>query len=152
MSDQTTTINDAAATAAETRELAEQVMRLLGSEEQFNLFAEDIVMEFPYGPSLGQPARHEGKAAVVAYVTQLNEKLAGLKMRDMTFYSVEGDPATVFIEYVGDAPTPGGNSYVQTYVNHMRFHDSKLVYMRELWDTKLIVDASSGAFDGDWAG
>ncbi len=151
MSDQTTTISTAD-TAAETRELAERVIRLLGSEEQFDLFADDIVMEFPYGPSLGQPARHEGKAAVIAYVNQLNEKLAGLTMRDMTFYSVEGDPTTVFIEYVGDAPTPGGNSYVQTYVNHMRFSAGKLVYMRELWDTKLIIDASSGAFDGQQAG
>jgi uncharacterized protein len=146
MSDHTATINTEEL-AAENRERAERVLQLLGSEEQFAYFDDDIVMEFPYGPSLGQPERHEGKEAVVAYVRRLNQNLAGLKMRDWTIHSVEGDPATVFIEYEGDAPTPGGNSYVQTYVNKMQFRDGKLVLMREFWDTKRIIDANNGVYD-----
>jgi len=69
-------------------------------------------------------------------------------MRDMAFSSVEGDPDAVFIEYSGDVNTPGGHTYVQTYVNKTRFGDGKMVHMREFWDTKLIVDAASGALDG----
>jgi ketosteroid isomerase-like protein len=133
--------------AAETRERAEQILQLLGSEEQFSHFDDEIVMEFPYGPSIGQPERHEGKEAVVSYVRRLNHNLAGLKMRDWTIHSVEGDPTTVFIEYEGDAPTPGGNSYVQTYVNKMQFRDGKLVHMREFWDPKRIIDANNGVYD-----
>jgi ketosteroid isomerase-like protein len=146
MSDQTATVT-ASELAAENREHAEAILRLLGSEEQFRYFHEDIVMEFPYASSIGQPERHEGIEDVLAYTRQLNQKLAGLRMRDWTLHSVEGDPATVFIEYEGDAPTPGGNSYVQTYVNKMQFRDGKLIHMREFWDPKRIIDANSGVLD-----
>jgi hypothetical protein len=29
----------------------------------------------------------------------------------------------------------------------MTFDDGKMVHMKELWDTKLILDAAAGAFD-----
>jgi ketosteroid isomerase-like protein len=147
MSTQTATLNSSDL-AATNRALAEQVITLLGTEEQFDLYADDIVVEFPYASSLEMPGRYEGKPTVVAYVRQLNTALKGLKMRDMEYYSVDGEPDTVFIEYNGDAPTPGGNSYVQTYVNRMRFRDGKLVYMREFWDPKRILDARAGLYDG----
>jgi hypothetical protein len=57
--------------AATNRELARKVLTLLGSEEQFDYFADDVVIEFPYGPSLGQAARFDGKRAVVDYSRQL---------------------------------------------------------------------------------
>lgn len=133
--------------ASRNRELAKQVITLLGDEKQFDLYADDVVMEFPYATSLGMPSRFEGKTAVIAYVRELNEALKGLTMRDMVYYSVDGQPDTVFIEYFADAPTPGGNSYLQTYVNKMRFRDGKLTYMREFWDPKRILDARAGVFD-----
>jgi ketosteroid isomerase-like protein len=147
MSSQTLPVNSSDLAAAN-RALAEQVITLLGSEEQFDLYAEDIIMEFPYASSLGMPDRFETKPVVVEYVRQLKAALPGLKMRDMNYYSVDGDPETVFIEYNGDAPTPGGSSYVQTYVNRMRFRDGKLIYMREFWDPKRIIDARAGVYDG----
>jgi ketosteroid isomerase-like protein len=146
MSDATATI-DASDLAAANREVADTVLTLLGSEEQFDFFADDIVMEFPYGESLGMPVRFEGKTDVVAYTRQLNQLLKGLRMRDRTFHSAADDPETVFIEYYADAPTPGGNSYLQIYINKMRIRDGKLVYMREFWDPKRILDARSGVYD-----
>jgi uncharacterized protein len=133
--------------AAENREVARLILTLLGTEEQFDYLADDVVMEFPYGPSLGQPDHFKGKPAVMAYTRALTERIGRIKMRDMAFSSVDGDPDTVFIEYSGDVNTPGGHTYVQTYVNKMRFREGKLVQMREVWDTKLILDAASGAFD-----
>jgi uncharacterized protein len=138
---------DETALAATNRELAGQVLALIGNEELFGLLAEDIVMEFPYGPSLGMPDRFAGKPAVVAYCRELFAALPGLTMRDMTYYSVAGDPGTVFIEYVSDAPTPGGNTYRQVYVNKLVFRDGLLVHMREFWDPKRILDARSGRYD-----
>jgi ketosteroid isomerase-like protein len=134
--------------AATNREVARKILTLLGTEEQFDYFADDVVMEFPYGPSLGQPARFDGKQAAAAYTRKLTERIGRIRMRDMTFSSVEGQPETVFIEYSGDVNTPGGHSYLQTYFNKMTFAEGKLVHMREVWDTKLIVDAAAGAFDG----
>jgi ketosteroid isomerase-like protein len=146
MSGNTTTI-DAHELGAANQRLAEDVIRLLGTEAQFELFAEDIVMDFPYASSLSMPDHFVGKTAVVAYVRELNRILKGLKMRDLTFYSVEGRPDTVFIEYSSDAPTPGGNWYEQVYVNKMIFRDGKLLYMREFWDPKRILDARAGLYD-----
>jgi ketosteroid isomerase-like protein len=145
---QATAIGDRSDLAAANRELAKTILTTLGTEEQFDYMADDVVMEFPYGPSLGQPDRFESKPAVMAYTRQLTKRIGRIKMRDMTFSSVEGKPDTVFIEYSGDVNTPGGHTYVQTYFNKMRFRDGKMVHMREVWDTKLIVDAASGAFDG----
>jgi ketosteroid isomerase-like protein len=146
MSNQTAAI-DAHELGERNQRLAESVIRLLGTEEQFDLFADDVVMDFPYASSLSMPERFEGKTAVVAYVRELNRILEGMKMRDMTFYSVEGQPQTVFIEYSSDAPTPGGNWYEQVYVNKMIFRDEKLIYMREFWDPKRILDARAGLYD-----
>jgi len=130
---------DAEELAATNQGLAEKVIRLLGSEQQFELFADDIVMDFPYGSSLSMPD----------HVRELNKALRGMKMRDMKFYSVAGNPETVFIEYSSDAPTPGGNWYEQVYVNKMIFRDGQLIYMREFWDPKRIIDARAGAYDRD---
>jgi len=145
---QPTATADHAELAASNREVARKILTLLGSEEQFDYFADDIVMEFPYGPSLGQSDRFEGKTDVVAYARALFQRIGRIKMRDMTFWSVEGHPEIVFIEYAGDVNTAGGHTYVQTYINKMTIEDGKLVHMKELWDTKLIVDAAAGKFDG----
>jgi ketosteroid isomerase-like protein len=133
--------------AATNQKLAARVLDLLGSEEQFDLFAEDIVVEFPYGPSLGMPDRFETKPVMVAYSRQLFKDLPGLTMRDRTFYSADGDPDTVFIEYISDVPTPGGNTYRQVYINKMQFRDGLLVHMKEFWDPKRILDARAGLYD-----
>ncbi len=55
----------------------------------------------------------------------------------------------MFAEYEGDAPTPGGKSYTQVYINKLQFRDCLMIGMREFWDPKKIVDALSGSFDGN---
>ncbi len=146
MAEETVTI-EAGALATTNRDLARKVVELLGSEEQFDLYADDIVMEFPYGPSLGMPDRFETKPNVVAYVSRVLDGLAGVVIREMTLSSVAGDPTTVFVEYEADCPTPGGNTYRQIYINKMQFRDGKLLHMRELWDPKKMIDAGNGVFD-----
>jgi ketosteroid isomerase-like protein len=140
-------ILDPKALAATNQALAGKVLDLLGSEDQFDLFADDIIMEFPYGPSLGMPDRFETKPVVVAYSRQLFKDLPGLTMKDRTFHSADGDPSTVFIEYVADVATPGGHTYRQVYINKMQFEDGLLVHMKEFWDPKRILDARAGLYD-----
>ena len=146
MPNETVTI-EAEAVAAANRDLARKVVELLGSKEQFDLYADDIVMEFPYGPSLGIPDRFETKPDVVAYVQHILEGLSGVTIGEMTLSSVAGNPTTVFVEYEADCPTPGGNTYRQIYLNKMQFRDGTLRHMRELWDPKKIIDAGNGVFD-----
>lgn len=148
MTDHTTTAREQEL-AARNQQLAREVLGTVGTERNFDYMADDVVVEFPYGPSLGMPERFEGKAAATAYLRQMFAQLAGLRMRDVTTYSVAGRPELVFAEYEGDAPTPGGNSYTQVYVNRLEFRDGRLVRMREFWDPKKVVDALSGTFDGN---
>ncbi len=138
MSEQTTTLT-AAQLAADNRETAEAIMRLLGTERQFDYFADDVVLEFPYG----EPARFEHKDLVAAYVRQMMAPIGDLEMRDMGFYSVEGNPNTVFVEYHRHALTPAGDTYLQTYLNKMDFRDGKLIRMRELSDPKRLEPAQN---------
>ncbi|MEU9738909.1 hypothetical protein AB0E12_06930 [Micromonospora chersina] len=62
--------------------------------------------------------------------------------------AVEGDPDTVFNEYEGDAVTPGGTTYTQISMNRMRFREGTLVLLRELWKPMVVIEATSGAYDG----
>jgi ketosteroid isomerase-like protein len=142
-----TTVEQSAELAAANREVASKILALLGTEEQFEYYADDVVIEFPYASSLGesQPERVETKPVVTEYVRRL--WALGLKMRDAVYYSVAGDPATVFIEYVSDVRTPGGGTYLQVYVNKMTFRDGKMTHMREFWDPKRILDGAAGVYD-----
>ncbi|ELA3318770.1 putative PhzA/B-like protein [Klebsiella variicola] len=135
--------------ASKNRSLALEVLQTVGTERNYELMADDIVIEFPYGPSLGMPDRFEGKETVVTYLRQMAEQLKGLKMKDITVHSVAGNPDMVFAEYKGDAPTPGGGFYTQIYINRLTFRNGLMTSMREFWDPKRIVDALNGRFEGN---
>ena len=135
--------------AATNVKLAEQILNCLGSEDLFSHMADDVVIEFPYGPSINMPDRFVNKQAFRVYWLELVRTLPGLTMRDMVFYSVDDDPTTVFSEYEADIPTPAGHSYVQVHVNKMQFRDGLLVRMREFQDPQRILDARAGLYDVD---
>ena len=126
-------------------EVAHRLLSEFPSESVFDLFADDVVFEFPFNPSLGMAERFEGKVAVVAYLRQMLTHLVGLKMRDIRCYAVDGDPSTVFCEYKGEAKSRDGRSYSQTYMNKMQLRDGKLVLLREMWDSLKVYRSTSGA-------
>lgn len=135
--------------AAANIDLVQRILANPGTEESFELFAEDVVLEFPYATSLGMPDRFEGKEIAVNYLRQMLSQLKGLKLYNFRSYPVEGDPDTVFNEYDGEALTPGGNTYTQTYMNKMQFRDGKLILLKELWDPMKVAKATNGEFDGN---
>lgn len=144
MSDESTT-DRTAVLAATNRVLARQVLELLGTKEQFELYADDMVMEFPFATSL--TSRLVSKAEMVDYVQHLLLGTRGLVLRDIAVSSVAGDPTTVFVEYELATGTPSGDTLRQSYVSKMTFRDGKVVQMRQLWDPKRIVDAGIGTLD-----
>ena len=70
-------------------------------------------------------------------------------MRDMVSCSVDGDPATVFVEYEVDLSAPVDQSYVQPHVVKMQFRDGLLVHMKEFWDPERMLGARAGAYGLD---
>ncbi|MFJ5220950.1 nuclear transport factor 2 family protein [Streptomyces sp. NPDC088354] len=110
----------------------------------FEFFADDVVFEYPYAPSLGMPDRLEGKATVVSHIRSLLAQLTGLTVRNIHSYSVAGDPDTVFSEYEGEALTRNGGTYQQIYMSKMLFRDGQLVLLRELWNPMKVIEAAGG--------
>ncbi len=131
--------------AATNLELARRLLTEFPSEKVFDMFADDVVFEFPFNPSLGMAERFEGKEKVVTYLKSMLGHLVGLKMRDIECYAVDGDPSIVFNEYKGDAKSKDGKPYAQTYMNKMQFRDGKLVLLREMWDSLKVYKSTSGA-------
>jgi len=115
-------------------------MSIAGTKEGFALLDESIVIEFPYAGSLGAQEKYEGKATVVNYLTQMLAQIGGLTFKGIVTTATV-DPDLFFNEYYADIVTPVGKKYRQIYINKVRIKDGKIIYIKELWDTKRIIDA-----------
>ncbi len=117
-------------------------MTTLGEPSWWSLMHDDIALEFPYGPSLGQPDRIAGKPAVVEYVKALLDRAGKLEFFDLDILPTT-DPDLFVCEYRSNRKNRGGQPYVQIYINKVRVKDGKVALMREFWDPKRIADASA---------
>jgi ketosteroid isomerase-like protein len=120
--------------------LDQHFMSIAGTKDGFALLDENIVVEFPYAGSLGAQEKYEGKATVVNYLTQMLAQVGGLTFEGLVTTGTV-DPDLFFNEYYADIVTPGGTKYRQIYINKVRIKDGKIIYIKELWDTKRIIDA-----------
>jgi len=141
----TKTIGDADTLREANAAVARRWMTTLNEPAWWDLLDDNIVLEFPYGPSLGMAERHVGKRAVIAYCRGLFARLGTLKFQDLQITGTT-DPNVFYSEYYADLATPSGENYRQTYINKLKIHDGKVVLMREFWDPKRIVDAANGNF------
>jgi ketosteroid isomerase-like protein len=117
-------------------------MTTLGEPAWWSLMHEDIVLEFPYGPSLGQPGRIAGRSAAVTYVKALLDRAGKIEFFDLEILPTS-DPELFVCEYRSNRKNRGGQPYVQIYINKVRVKDGKVALMREFWDPKRIVEASA---------
>lgn len=99
--------------------------------------AEDVVMEFPYGPSIGLPERIEGKEAAVPLFIGVGEKL-GLKFVDVRPQAM-ADPEWVLVE-MGGKGSHSGRPYDQRYVVKLQFRDGKLRHYKEYFNCQAVAD------------
>ncbi len=124
--------------------LAQTWMSTLFEPEWWDLMHEDIVLEFPYGPSIGAPERIVGKEAAAAYCKNLHARAGNLKFSPLEITGTT-DPQVFFGEYESARVTPTGAKYKQIYINKIVVKDDKVIRMREFWDPKKILDAASAA-------
>jgi ketosteroid isomerase-like protein len=122
--------------------LARQIMEnfTVNMEGWYDHLHDDVVMEFPFGPSVGFPKRVEGKAACRAVFAAV---VANIKVRfkDIVIHRM-ADPKTLIVEYNGYTE-PGSTQYDQTYICVQRYRDGKMTLFREYWDS-LLVDRIFG--------
>jgi uncharacterized protein len=111
-------------------------LALIGTdvERWLTLFTGDAVVEFPYAPALGMPARLEGLEAIRAYFVPITQRFQGLTFTDVRRYPGQ-DPDTGWMEVHGTATLqPGNLHYEQDYVMRMRVREGRIVHYREYWN------------------
>jgi uncharacterized protein len=114
--------------------LAEKMLHaLLGDMEFFWANAHpDLVLEFPYGGSLGSATRVTERAQAEAFLNGVATIVPGLKFSEVRVMPL-ADSDGVVLEYRGLCPAV--NNYDQQYIALMRFKDGKLILFREYFDT-----------------
>ncbi|WP_407885069.1 nuclear transport factor 2 family protein [Scytonema sp. NUACC26] len=111
------------------------------TEAWADLLAEDVIVDFPYAPSLGRPGRLEGRSAAYNHI-----KTALTQMQNLTFSNVRKypttDPNVLWAELHGSALIPTtGRRYEQDYVVRLKIKDGKTVYYSEYWNPVALTDA-----------
>ncbi|MDX8362991.1 hypothetical protein [Cytobacillus sp. IB215316] len=92
MTNQNNTTVNISPVAASNIKVAQFILSANSTEESFEYFTDDIVLEFPYAPSLNMPDRFEGKDFATTYLRQMLTQLKGLKLHSIRSYAVEGEP------------------------------------------------------------
>ncbi|MFF3394137.1 nuclear transport factor 2 family protein [Streptomyces sp. NPDC002669] len=107
----------------------------------FDHLADDVVLEFPYGPTLGLPARVEGKPAVRAHLSAV--RAGGLRI---------GAPAVERItegrylaEYTGTYRAADGTVADVPLIAVIDIDGIAITRIREYWDTLLLAKLNADA-------
>lgn len=105
------------------------------------LLDDDIVIEFPFGPSANGPSRVAGKSAVIAAIRPFLDRVPSLRFRNPTIYPCV-DPSEAFATYDAEALViDNGRHYSQNYIAHFREKDGKLVFLSEYFDPLRTLEA-----------
>lgn len=96
----------------------------------FEHLAPDVVVEFPYGPTLGLPSRIEGADAVRAHLTAV--QTGGLTVHDAAIAPLAD--GRFLVEYAGAYRGVDGAVVRVPLVSVIEF-DGRVHRIREYWDT-----------------
>jgi len=98
------------------------------------LFAPDAVFEFPYAPTLGLPARHEGTAQIGALLELIRDRIPPVAVGTMVIHELERD-GELFVEYRSEGRIGGtGQPYTQDYASYVRVENGLIRVLREYFN------------------
>jgi ketosteroid isomerase-like protein len=122
--------------------LATKIMSDFGHNVQgwYDNLHDDVVLEFPFGASVGMPTRIEGKAAASALFAATVAAVQ-VQFHDVVIYPTV-EPHRLVVEYKGYSE-PNGKIYAQTYIGIQEYLDGKMIRFKEYWDS-VIVDRTFG--------
>lgn len=115
--------------------------RLDPADSLLDLFAVDVVFEFPYAPD-GLPKRLEGKAALAAHLERLGPLLS---FGSMELGNVYADGTTVIFEFScrGEGVATGA-PYDQVYISVVTFREGRIAHYRDYWNPLVVLTALGG--------
>jgi uncharacterized protein len=107
------------------------------------LYAEDAVMEYPYGAYAGVRSPLKGVADIAKSVSGFLADVRDFQVSVSKIYKVECEDA-VFAEFTADATVIStGRKYHQNYILYLRAEGGKIVLLREYFDAPRVVAAFS---------
>ena len=107
-------------------------------EQNREIYADDLVVEFPYAPD-GHTRKLEGPEAFLAFFARISSFAEGFRIGPATLLS-EGD--TFVAEYHGSATfKDSGLPYEQDYVLVAHVKDGKFAHLKEHYDPLRVLRA-----------
>jgi len=105
------------------------------------LYAEDAVMEYPYGSYAGVGSPLKGIAAIAKSVKSFLDDVRDFQVEVSKVYRVEGEDA-VLAEFTARATVIStGRPYNQNYILYLRAEGGKIAVLREYFDAPRVVAA-----------
>ncbi|WP_315836171.1 nuclear transport factor 2 family protein [Bradyrhizobium prioriisuperbiae] len=105
------------------------------------LYADDAVMEYPYGSYAGVASPLTGIAAISKSVKGFLDAVQDFHVKVSKVSRVEGEDA-VFAEFSAEATVIAtGRRYQQDYILYLRADAGKIVLLREYFDAPRVVAA-----------
>jgi ketosteroid isomerase-like protein len=122
----------------------ESLSGLAEGERYFDLFADDVVMEFVYAPP-GTPPSLRGRQAIIDSFRGYGEIITLDRMSDSKVYPTQ-DPGVVILEYASHGTGAAtGKPYHQNYVSIVTIRDGKVVHWRDYSNPLVVIDTIGGA-------
>ncbi|WP_067819395.1 nuclear transport factor 2 family protein [Actinomadura kijaniata] len=107
--------------------------------EWVDLFTEDGVLEFPYGPE-GYPREVRGKAGLHAYMRNFPEHFQ-VEFTDLRFHETT-DPALVVAEFRSRGTARStGRPYEQTYISLVWTENGRISRYVDYWNPLVAIEA-----------
>jgi uncharacterized protein len=133
------------ATRAAARRTFENHLEFLSSgriDEWVELFTDDGVLEFPYGPK-GFPEKVSGKAALKEYMQNFPKHFK-VTFPNLKFHDTS-DPSLVIAQFESDGKSLAtGRPYMQKYISVVETRDGRISRYVDFWNP-LVAMESIGA-------
>lgn len=115
--------------------LQQHIETLVDNPVQWHkLLAEDIVWELPYAPSLGHPAKLEGRDAVSRHAAWFASAVSAFRFSGLEILSAAGQQQAVGRVRAEGRIDATGRTYEQEYVVFLTARDGAIVHLREYFD------------------
>lgn len=115
--------------------LQQHIETLVGNPAQWReLLAEDIVWELPYAPSLGHPAKLEGREAVIRHADWFAGAVSQFRFLDVEILSAASPQHAVARVRAEGHIDATGRTYEQEYVVFLTARDGAIAHLCEYFD------------------
>ncbi|EPX84102.1 nuclear transport factor 2 family protein [Salipiger mucosus] len=116
--------------------------RLETGPEMVDIFAEDVVFEFPYAPD-GLPKRLEGLPALADHLARLGPML---ELAEFMLHEVHPSGETVVFEFsCRGRGVAKGLPYDQDYISVVTLREGRIARYRDYWNPLVALSALGGA-------